>query len=253
MFMAYFDESGDSGLIKSPTRFFVLSCVLVHQDHWLSTLDRLIDMRRQIKKQHGVSTRPEIKATDMRRGRGPLLDLRWSLERRMAFYRDLMRFQAVELTDIACFSIAIEKAPAFARRKEDIRETAWTYAMQRVDRFCKENNDKAMIFPDEGHGRLVKTIIRRMRRHHRAPRHFGSGSISVPTERIIEDPNDRQSHDSYFIQLADWNAFACHRSQYVDPKPHVPDDLWDELGDCRLLAVNKVTGGPPGIVVYPTA
>jgi hypothetical protein len=37
MYLAYFDESGDSGLVGSPTKFFVLSCVLVHQDDWLAT------------------------------------------------------------------------------------------------------------------------------------------------------------------------------------------------------------------------
>ena len=67
----------------------------------------------------------------------------------------------------------------------------------------------------------------------------------------MEDPSDRQSHDSYFIQLADWNALACHRSVYVDPTGTIPGDLWDELGDRRLLEVNSVTGGPPGLVVWP--
>lgn len=51
MHLAYFDESGDSGVTDSPTRFFVLLCVFVHQDVW--------------------------------RGRGPLTGLAWSLERRM--------------------------------------------------------------------------------------------------------------------------------------------------------------------------
>ncbi len=124
--------------------------------------------------------------------------------------------------------------------------------MQRVDRFCKEKNDKAIIFPDEGHGDLVKKMMRRMRRHHMVPSYFGSGTLPIPTARIIEDPNDRKSHDSYFIQLADWNAFACHRSTYVDPVANVPDDLWDELCDCHLVEVNQLAGGPPGIVLYPS-
>lgn len=250
MYLFYFDESGDSGLNNSPTRFFVLSCVIVHQDQWLPILDRLIHMRRLIKAKHGISTRPEIKATDIRRGRGPLLNLRWSPARRMEFYRNLMKYQAGYLRELDSFSIAIDKSPCHGRGGEP-RETAWKFALQRVDRFCKDKADKAMIFPDEGHGPLVKRLIRRLRRHHQVPRHWGEGTITAPMERVIEDPNDRQSHDSYFTQLADWNAFACHRSSYVDPKPEVPVDLWDELGDNRLLAVNQVTGGPPGIVIYP--
>ena len=48
-----------------------------------------------------------------------------------------------------------------------------------------------------------------------------------------------KSHSSYFIQLADWNAFACHRSRYVDPKPNVDEDLWDALGERLLLPVDQ--------------
>ncbi len=99
MYLFYFDESGDSGLVGSPTKFFVLSCVIVHQDQWLPTLDKLIEMRRLIRVRHGISTRPEIKASDIRRGRGPLASLRWSLERRMVFYRNLLKYQAGHLRD----------------------------------------------------------------------------------------------------------------------------------------------------------
>src|SRR5690349_16107338 len=46
MYLAYFDESGDSGIVNSPTRFFVLSCVMLHHKEWKATLDGLITMRR---------------------------------------------------------------------------------------------------------------------------------------------------------------------------------------------------------------
>lgn len=61
----------------------------------------------------------------------------------------------------------------------------------------------------------------------------------------------RQSHNSYFIQLADWNALACHRSKHVDPTGTIPDDLWDELDPLLLKEVNDLTGGAPGIVKWP--
>ena len=83
MYLAYFDESGDAGLVNSPTKFFVLSCALVHERDWLKTLDGLIEMRRRMRQQHGISPRPEIKSTHIRRSQGPLKPLRWSLARRM--------------------------------------------------------------------------------------------------------------------------------------------------------------------------
>ncbi len=250
MYLAYFDESGDSGLTNSPTRFFVLSCVLVHQTHWLKSLNALISMRKLMRDSVGISPRAEIKAIDIRKGRGPLWGLRWSLERRMLFYQNIMRYAAANLQDFTIFSVAIDKKPAAAKGREP-RETAWQWALQRVHRFCDDGAHSAMIFPDDGHGVLIKRLIRRMRRYERVPRRWGGGSFAIPIERIIEDPNDRQSNDSYFVQLADWCAFAAHRSRYIDPQPAVADDLWDLLGDRRLMNVNRLTGGPPGIKCYP--
>jgi len=39
MYLAYLDESGDTGLVNSPTAYFVLSCVLVHESNWLESLN----------------------------------------------------------------------------------------------------------------------------------------------------------------------------------------------------------------------
>lgn len=108
-----------------------------------------------------------------------------------------------------------------------------------------------MIFPDQGHGFFIRRRLRHMRRYHNVPRHWGGGTIAFPIHRIVEDPNERESQDSYFIQLADWNAYAAFHSQYVSPIRSVPADLWDELGNLFVKEVNAVRGGPPGIVLYP--
>ena len=113
MWLAYFDESGDSGhpaLVNTPTRFFVLAAVVLPQDVWLPTLDRLIVLRRSLR-----------------------------------------------------------------------------------DRY----------------------------------------------------------DDSYLVQVADWNAIACHRSRYVDPRPRMPDDWWELMPTRHRRSVNELTGGWPGIVIWP--
>jgi hypothetical protein len=249
MLLAYFDESGDAGVVNSPTQFFVLACVLVPETEWLTYLDKLVELRRRLRQHHSVKTRPELKSTDIRRGRGPLLGLNWSPTKRMRLFRGLMIYQAREMPNLRTFAVAIRKANCAAKGR-DPREAALTFPLQRVDRFCKPADARAMLFPDEGHGPFIKRLVRRRRRFQDIPGAFG-GSISVPLHRILEDPNDRQSHDSYFIQMADWNAYAAHRSPYVSPSPGVKDNLWDALGGSRLLDVNAVRGGPPGIVVWP--
>lgn len=249
-YLAYFDESGDSGLTNSPTQWFVLSCVLVHQARWMSSLDQIVNARRILKQRYKIAARSELKATHFKKGRGPLSHLKWSVQQRMALYRNLLKFVRVRLNHMSIFAIAIHKANA-ANRGMEARETAWTYAIQRLHSHSNEESDYCLVFPDEGHGQFIRQLMRKMRRFHQVPRRWGGGSITFPTERVLEDPNDRRSEDSFFIQVADWCAYAAHRSQYCAPTPDVPTDLWDELGTVRHPKVNRVRGGPPGMVIYP--
>jgi len=77
MYAAYFDESGDSGIVGSPTTFFVLACVLVHETTWLDALDALIGLRRDLKGRHGIPMRPEIEGKHFKNGRGVFDSLGW--------------------------------------------------------------------------------------------------------------------------------------------------------------------------------
>lgn len=249
MYAAYFDESGDSGIVGSPTKFFVLACVLVHETTWLEALDDLIELRRELSRNHGIPTRPEMKGKHFKNARGVFQSLGWSLEQRMDLYRTLLRYEGEHLP-IKVFAVAVHKRGARSKGWES-RQAAWTFALQRINRFCREQEERVMVFPDEGHTYFIRRLMRKMRRFHVIRTHWGEATIKAPIARVLEDPNERSSVDSYFVQLADWNAYAAHRSRHVDSMPKVPGDLWDELGPALLLEVTKVRGGPPAIVLYP--
>jgi hypothetical protein len=113
--------------------------------------------------QHGTSPRPEIKSTHIRRSQGPLKPLKWSLARRMKFFRNVLRYEASDLPALTVFAVAVQKSQCHANGF-DPRETAWQFALQRVHTFCEKNGDeRAMLFPDEGHFYFIRHLIRRMR------------------------------------------------------------------------------------------
>jgi hypothetical protein len=166
----------------------------------------------------------------------------------MKIFTGLMRVQAK--LPIKVFAVAIHKANAVSHDYE-CRRAAWQFALQRIHTFSSKESDCAMLFPDEGHGFFIRALLRKLRRHHTVPTFWGKGTIALNLERIIEDPNDRTSHNSLFTQLADWNVYAAHKSRHVSPSAHVPVDAWDKLGTSLLRAVNKNRGGPPAIVSWP--
>jgi len=63
----------------------------------------------------------------------------------------------------------------------------------------------------------------------------GSSNQNIPTVRIIEDPVFKQSHRSYFLQLADFIAFALLKRE-VDPTPTIEKYKINKMFD-EVLAV----------------
>ena len=122
--------------------------------------------------------------------------------------------------------------------------------IERIERFTHYQKERCVVFPDEGHPEFVKGIIRKMRRINEVPSAFEDGKrLSRPATSIIEDPNFRRSQESYFIQLADLNAYAAYRHIY--PRPHFGKEYWEQLDDARVKEVTKVKGRLIGIKGWP--
>lgn len=248
MYFAYTDESGDSGYDRSPTDEFALSVVLIHDSDWLRALDRMVDMRRYMKDEFGIPVRAELKAHFLVHGKGPFRRLALDLNRRMDVYRFVLEAQC-KLDLFRTWAIYIDKTKV-QKRNHDPRGFAWRYMIERLDNFAGHEGENIKLFPDAGHGYFIRRLVRQMRRFHRAPAAFGSGFLEADATRILEDPSDRASHESYFIQLADLNVYAAAR--HISPNAKVGRDVWEELGDTRVEEVNKLRGGPVGIKVFPT-
>jgi hypothetical protein len=133
MFFAYFDESGDTGNPQSPTQAFALSCVLIHDRDWLSTLDQTIAFRRFLHDVFHISPRSELKATWLVHNKGDIRASGLSYPGRLAAYKAVMRFQRkAKLFRVFC--VLIDKT-RISTQSVDVREIAWRYALQRLERF----------------------------------------------------------------------------------------------------------------------
>lgn len=248
MYFAYFDESGDSGMAASPTNTFALSCILLHDRDWLSALDQTIAYRRYLYKNFHISPRSELKASWLVHNKGDIKAAGLTFPARMAAYKSAMRFQR-KLGLFNIFTVMVVK-DRITNRASDVREIAWRYAIQRLERFGTAKKDNIHVLPDEGHGEFIRKKIREMRRFHFAPSAYGTGALERKAENIVEDSSDRRSNESFFVQFADLNAYAAFRR--VFPGSNFGTDIWEELGAVRVGEVNRLSGGPTGIVVWPS-
>jgi hypothetical protein len=257
VYLFYIDDSGDPGLPKkdgSPTDAFVLASLIVEDSNWLTTLDEIVGFRRFLRDQFGLRLRDELKAGYLVHGTGPFGKLKTSHEARMRIYRMALRLQP-KIGSFNTWAIVIDKheweGQGKAGDSETIRERAWRHTIQRIERFTHYGNDRCVLFPDEGYPDFVRKMIRRMRRFGPVYSAYERGeSLAREAKLIVEDPNFRKSWESYFIQLADLNAYAAHRAVY--PEDYFDGSYWELLGDTRVKEVSKLRPGHPrGISVWP--
>jgi hypothetical protein len=250
MYIAYVDESGDDG--PKGSQSYALGCVMIDADDWTDTFDRMIAFRRFVRQRYGIPVRAELKANYLLRNGGTLRKNSLPERARYRLYRAHMRIQPK--LGMTSFAVVIDKKKAAkkfgaARASSDV---AWEYLLQRLERRATKESTQIMIVHDEGDATTVRKRVRKTRRAGTAGSAFGTGSISVPFTRLLDDPVPRDSKQSYFLQLADMNAYAAFRRLYAPPPRNVqivPQGMWDELGAARFRPVRSLAGGAAVAIV----
>lgn len=253
MYLAYMDDSGDPGVDPgSPTPTYTIACVFVRDQHWVSLFEDLLGFRRYLRANFGLRMRQEVKANELVKGSGPWATLGLGDRiRKDGIYRASMRLQA-KVGTVKTFAVVIDKSRCST--PDEVRATAWRHTLERVEAFARHNTETVMLLPDSGEYDRFRKLARQMRRFSEVGAMIGGGTLSRPLARyLIDDPVERDSAQSYMVQLADLNAYAAYRKERPDPL--FPQTMWDELGPAVLIEAseNLVRRGleNPGIIRGP--
>jgi len=208
MYIMYVDESGDSGLNGSPTQYFSLTGITVHESRWRDLHQQLVAFRKTMKTVHGLPTRLEIHASEYIRSPpiyGMAKHVRLSILRQ--YLDELAKMNFISITGVVVDKHG--KPPEY-----DVFTSAWQALFQRFENTIKYGNfpgahrgDKGMLIVDNTDGRKLQRLVRKMSAYNPIPSRFGGGFRDIPIIRVIEDPNYRDSSQSYFIQSCDVCAY----------------------------------------------
>lgn len=251
MYIMYVDESGDPGPIaKSPSRYFILSGLVVHELRWMETLNALVTFRRSVRHAYGLKMRDEIHAAEFVRHPSGMTVPKWQ---RLQLLGDTLT-NIASLPDISIINVKVDKAACKA--DADVFGIAWQTLIQRFDNTVAAKNfpgpknptERGIIVADRTDEIRLRGIIRKMRRFNIVPGMGQLPSRALPTVRIIKDPILRDSNHSYFLQSVDVVAYFLH--QKFAPNAFVKKkgarNFFDRLKPVLCL---KATGKDPlGIV-----
>ena len=216
MYLMYVDESGDCGLVGSPTRHFVLTGLVVHELGWEDTLRTFIGFRREMKSRFGLGVRDELHAGCLMSRPGKLVIIK--KYDRLAMIREFADCLA-GLGDLSLITVIVDKAEKDAGY--DVFGMAWRVLLQRFENTLSHRNfqgpanpdERGMLFPDRTDDKKLTALLRQMRHWNPVPHQqgLGAGYRNLTIQKIVEDPNFRDSAHSYFIQAADLAAYLVYQ------------------------------------------
>lgn len=234
MFLMYVDESGDTGLPSagSPTRYYCLSGLVVHELYWQTAHRQLVTFRQRLSQQYRVHLEDELHSAELiRLG----TDLAPSLRVLRKHERlSILRQHADEIAAIPGFSIinvVVDKATGKQQHADEVFKSAWYRLFQRFENTIAQRNfpganydleERGMVFPDSTHAVALGKHLSDMRLANRLKIKGASGSFSYidrPLTKIIEEPIARDSRHSFFIQAADCAVFLL--KQFIQPNGYM--------------------------------
>lgn len=222
MYFMYVDESGDSGLLNSPKRHFILTGLIVHETRWFSCLERLVSFRRRIKSGFGLKLSEELHAYALLSSPGSLNRIKKN--DRLTIIRAFAD-ELASINDLRLINVVVDKHSK--GEGYDVFEKAWTALIQRFENTLNKSNfpnseyscEHGMIMPDRTDDKKLTQLLRKMRRYNPVPSSLSSGYRDLTITRVIEDPTFKDSQHSYFIQAADLVAYLLQ--QNLEPSSYM--------------------------------
>lgn len=238
MWFAYIDESKDNN------GFFIYTALVTNGERWASTFNRVKDFRRQLRVEHGIYIAHELHAWKFAAGKGRVADRPVLKPERAAIFRQVLRF----IAESRCFAVV-----SSCNTNE---QYAFERLINRINRTAEAKGQNYLLFFDQGEEAEITKRIRRMRVHNPIPSRFGTwrdsgeATRSIPLSRCMEDPIFKDSKASYFIQLADFCAYALLRMErpIASRTALGYDTMYEELRPASRLITNRADPRRMGII-----
>jgi hypothetical protein len=245
----YVDESGDVGLTNSPTNFFILSAIVVHETKWRDTLTNLVEFRKILRDTKGLKLRDEIHSTEMINRPGDLVRIKRN--DRLDILKKCIDWLNLQ-PSVRVFSVVVDKK----NKTGDIFELAWSTLLTRFHTTIAYRNfpapvgsdNRGIIISDNTEGEKLRKLVRKLRHYNPIPNDRGfyvDGYRDMPITMIIEDPVFRDSKLSFLHQINDVVAY-CAR-QLFEPNAYMKKkgghNFYKRLANVSLTVVSKQKDG----------
>ena len=175
-----------------------------------SSFQAIKEFRRSLKTSDGIYVKKEFHAWKFVSGRGQIAPHVVTKRRRAEIFIETLAV-IMQLPGIQIINACDERGTEML---------LFERLLNRINVAMRKATPKshALVLSDEGKEGIYTALARRIAVHNPIPSQFGSWKSGLrtknqPTERIVEDIMFKDSSRSYFIQMADFCAYALLRNQ----------------------------------------
>ena len=258
--LVYYDESGDDGHPGS-SNDFVLTCIYMDTNDWQDSFNLFRNCRKDLKEKYGFHISEEFHAKPFLTDKNPYRNYKWDKQQKKEILEYIIN--SICSLNIKCISVIIDKKKIKNELDYGVLEKALTYSLQRIENDTI-NLWNYIVVTDKGRVETMRKISRLIRVYNPIPSNYNYGNYNSPIKNMIEDIFEKESKDSYFIQIADVISYIVHLYYiglvYDDEFPNRIKDYINKddvirylelLKEKGILNLKASTSNKYGIVIYP--
>lgn len=206
MYIAYIDDSRDE-------LYCCFTALLIKVEKWKECFYQIKEFRSNLKSTDDISVHSEFHAWKFVSGRGRLGTNRViNKTRRCEIFRETLELVA-GMPDAKVISVCLSA---------DKENWAFERLLNRIERNMKSCGGNCLLICDEGKDAIYTRLCRKMSVVNFIQSRYGAWEDgksykSITIDHIIEDPIFKDSKKSYFVQLADFCAYALLRQEHHLP------------------------------------
>lgn len=259
--IAYFDETGDDGLINTSSQDFVLTSIYTKTENWQKNYNAMKNRRALLKEKYGFHSTQEMHIQPFLTDKNPYRTYCWTKEQKQEILIAFTKCIAEQM-DISVVNVIIDKSKV-KTQDYNILEKALTYNIQRIEN-DSDGKWNYIIITDKGRLPPMRKTARAIRAYNPIQSHFTFDSVNQPITGLIEDILEKDSSESYFIQVCDFISYFVHLYfkcvMNKNPLPGRVANVIDEQFVSRVMATLKYYGrlnlkaskdNEFGLVIYP--
>lgn len=259
--IAYFDETGDDGFMNSSCEDFVLTSIYTKTTNWQKNYHIMKNCRALLKEKYGLHATVEMHTKNFLTDKNPYRNYGWTKEQKQEILIAFTKCIAEQM-DLFIVNVIIDKTK-IKGTDYNILEKALTYNIQRIEN-ASEGKWNYIIITDKGRLAPMRKTARAIRAYNPIQSHYTSESLNQPITGLIEDILEKDSKESYFIQICDFISYFVHLYyKCVMKKKPLPARVANVI-DCQFISRVLVTlkyygklnlkaskNNDLGLVIYP--